>query len=188
MPSQWDFSNEDRAKLQEIFGIVVDRRNFCSQFDQNAIMAMYKKHGCVKTTFVIERSMANDWLKSDRWTALMDLVEQHGIDKTLAAIKDMNKLENHSIATVEGLLNGSIPRTRKNPNAPSGAAQEPMRRKADPVERPYPTKDHIYDSRAAGEWLRAKGVPFEAWPEYFDRAGKHPLYNIDLVSLKPEYR
>ncbi len=184
MASQWDFSNEDRAKLQEIFGIVVDRRNFCSQFDQNAIMAMYKKHGAVKTHFVIHHSMGNDWLKAPRWDELMDLVEKHGMDKVLSAIKSLNKLENHSIDMVENICLHPELAKRKNPNA----QPEPMRRKADPIERPYPTKDHIYDSRAAGEWLRAKGLNFECWPEYFDRAGKHPLYSFDLVTLKPEYR
>jgi hypothetical protein len=183
MPSQWDFSDDDRVKLDEIFSTVVDRRNFCSQFDKNQIMLLFKKYGYVKTQFVIYRSMANDWLKSDRWEALMGLVEKHGIDKTLEAIKDMNKLENHSIATVEGLLNGSIPRTRKNPHAPI----EVPRRKSDPIDDGYPTKDHVYNSRAAGEFLKAKSLSFECWPEYFERAGKD-RNGKDLVTLKPEYR
>lgn len=181
--SIWDFSNADQAKLEEIFSIVKDRRNFCSQFDQKVIMQLYAKHGASATLFVIARSMANDWLKTDRWTVLMDLVERYGEDKVLEAIMDMNKLENHSIATVEGLLNGSIPRTRKNPHAQA----EAPRRKADPIDDGYPTKDHIYNARAANEWLKAKQIAFDNWPDYFDRAGKD-RYGKDLVTLKPEYR
>ncbi|HEY3874794.1 MAG TPA: hypothetical protein VGM92_04925 [Candidatus Kapabacteria bacterium] len=183
MPSQWDFSNLDLLDLEIIFGFVQDRRNYCSQFDKNAIMALYKKHGHVKTIFVIERSMANDWLKADRWTALAELVEKYGIEKTREAIMDMNKLENHSIATVEGLLNRSIPRTRKNPHAPV----EQPRRKSDPIDDGYPTQDHIYNARAASEWLKGKKANWECWPEYFDRAGKD-RYGKDLVTLKPEYQ
>jgi hypothetical protein len=183
MASQRDFSNEDIRKLEHIFDLVQDRRNFCSQFDKNSIMALFTKSGEDKTIFVIERSMANDWLKPDRWAALMELVEQYGIVKTTLAIADMNKLENHSIATVEGLLNGTIPRTRKNPHAPP----EPMRQKSDPIDDGYPTKDHIYNARAANEWLKAKEIQFEHWPDYFDRAGKDH-YGKDLVTLKLEYR
>ena len=184
MASIWDFTNVERLKLEEIFATVKDRRNVCSQFDKNAIINLMKKYGFEKTHFVIERSMANDWLKSDRWDVLMDMIEQYGVDKVRDAIKDMNKLENHSLATVEGLLNGSIPRTRKNPHAPV----EVPRRKMDPIGDGYPTQDHTYNARAANEFMKAKGVAFEHWPEYFDRAGKHPVYHFDLVTLKPEYR
>lgn len=183
MASIYDFSNADRVKLEEIFSLVHARRNFCSQFDKNAIINLAHRHGFVVTHFIIERSMANDWLKADRWEALAEIVQHYGLDKTRDAIMDMNKLENHSLATVEGLLNGSIPRARKNPHAQA----EPMRRKADPIDDGYPTKDHTYNARAANEWLKAKSIQFDHWPDYFDRAGKD-RYGKDLVTLKPEYR
>jgi hypothetical protein len=180
MPSVWDLPTEVRPKFEEIREVVKSRIGFFSGFHESELVKLFKAHGHEKTLFVVERCMANDWLKPDRYAMLMDVVEKFGMEKTLEAIKALNKLENHSIAMVENIcMNPSLAK-RKAP----GAQNEPPPRQF----IAYPTKEGLYDARAAQKWLNEKkGIGFEHAFEYFDKAGIDD-FGKTLVTLKPEYK
>jgi hypothetical protein len=185
MPSVWDLSNEDRPKFEEIRDAVKSRIGFFSGFHESELVKLFRAHGFAKTFFVVERCMANDWLKPDRYAVLMDVVEEFGIERTLEAIKALNKLENHSIAMVENICRNPSLAKRKAP----GAQNEPPRKSDMATERmKYPTKDRIYLQANVRDWMLAHDKSLHDYQDYFTEAGREAIFGWPTYQLKKEYQ
>lgn len=187
MASMWDLPNDERKRFQEILDTVKARKNYVSQFDVNELLTLYKKYGHDVLLFAITKCMANDWLKTERWSALADLVAEFGIEKVAWAVKRMNGRENHSIDTVEGLLRGTIKPYRDAKGQMEDRAPKPL---SDTARQRliYPTKEGVHLQQTATKWLHDNQKSLTYWQDFFDPAGTDPLFGWPLYQLKSEYR
>ncbi|HEY3874065.1 MAG TPA: hypothetical protein VGM92_01190 [Candidatus Kapabacteria bacterium] len=191
-PAFTDLNNAQQREFLPIEQLVKDRKNYCSFYERGKLVALYFSHGAEKLEFVVDKCMANDWLKPDRWTELMEAVEKYGREKVEFAIKAMNRLENHSIDMVINICDNPSLAKRKFQSPTEQVATAPMsERQKQQRERAliYPTKEGIYTELTASKWLReVKKLGVEHAFDYFTPAPPDEKFGWRLFQLKPEYR
>lgn len=181
MGSWTDLKQEQMAEYTKLRELYQAGKTHVSMLEQSIMIDLYKQHGYDVMYATIEACCLNGWTKVDKVRQLAPMMEKFGVVKAKWAIERMNGLENHSLDTVRGILDGSIPAFRKKPGV-----TEPARAK----RMEYPTPDGVHTEATAARWMHKQGVPpsTDAWKEYFDLCGEDQVYHCKLYKLKAEYR
>ena len=191
-----DLNKTELAQYEAILSEIRSKRGKLSQWDKNFVLDQFVKYGNEVLAPVIHHCMMHEWLDGQSYMILAELWKAEGAEQMEWAMRALVSRKNFSIASVKGILAGTIPAERGTAPKPAAKAVDEMpgkgRRKhvvADAVktESKYPTAEHIYNAGTAFRWLVMKKKEVDTIEQYFDLAGIDDAAG-QLYVLKQEYR